>query len=77
MITMVVGNNTERHETGIINEEVVTVRELLAQEGMPASGGKFILGDKSLTDEDMDKTLAELGVHQRQYLLNIAKTNNA
>ena len=80
MIKAVVGNNVRR-ETVLV-PETTTLRQALEQANIDYSRGVIHLDGSSINPGDLNKTFAELGYdgsegHDKCFLLNVAKTDNA
>ena len=75
MIKVTLGNNVKR--TTVILDPNTTVREALEKHNIDYSVGAIHLDGASLNPGDMDKTFDALGIHDKCFLLNVAKGNNA
>lgn len=78
MITMVnvtVGNNVKRVSDTFPSN--TTLRSILEQKGVDYSRGTMHLDGSTLNPGDLDKTLGDLGITTKCFLLNVVKADNA
>lgn len=75
MIKVTLGNNLRRES--VIIDETTTLRTALEQAEIDYTRGMMHLDGASLAAGDLDKTFADFGVHDRCYLLNVVKADNA
>jgi len=75
MLKVTIGNNAGR-ETYLIDENT-TLRTALEENGVDYSSGVMTLDGSTLKPGDLDKTFAQFGIHEKCYLLNVVKTDNA
>lgn len=75
MVQITIGNNVNRQRA--IEDGNQTVRELLEKYDIDYSRGATTLDGTTIQPGQMDMTLTELGVTDRCFLLNVAKTDNA
>ena len=76
MVQVICGNNVTRSKV-IVDENNTTPRMVLENSGIDYSVGTTHLDGATLQIGEMDKTLAELGVTTKCYLLNVRKADNA
>ena len=80
MIKVTIGNNV-KHEDVIVDENL-TLREVLENNGIDYSVGTMNLDGSSVKPGGLNSTFKELGYdgtedHNRCYLLNVVKADNA
>lgn len=75
MIKVTVGNNVKRES--VIVDENTTLRAVLEDNGIDYTSGTMHLDGSSLKPGEIDKTLADLGITEKCYLLNVVKADNA
>lgn len=75
MIKVVVGNNVKR-ETVIVDANT-TLRKVLEDAGVDYSRGTTHLDGCTLNPGDLDKTLEQLNITEKCFLLNVVKADNA
>ena len=75
MIRVTVGNNVNR-ETVTVNDQT-TLRAILEQQGIDYSRGNLTLDGSTLQPGALDKTLAEHGIKEKCFLMQIVKADNA
>ncbi|MBQ7044473.1 MAG: hypothetical protein IJN78_07695 [Clostridia bacterium] len=80
MIKVTIGNNVDRKP--VILDENTTLRAALEEQGIDYSVGMTSLDGSTLAPGALDKTFADFGYtgeegHNKCYLLNVVKTDNA
>lgn len=80
MIKVTIGNNVNRES--VIIDENTTLRAALEDKGIDYSVGMTSLDGSTLEPGALDKTFAEFGYtgeegHNKCFLLNVVKTDNA
>lgn len=75
MIKVTIGNNLKRES--VIIDENTTLRNALEDADIDYTRGMMHLDGASLAAGDLDRTFADFGVHDRCYLLNVVKADNA
>ena len=75
MINVTVGNNTSRQT--LIVADSKTLREIFDEAEVVYASASVNIDGCPLNIGDMDKTLAEMGVKDKCYLIAVTKTNNA
>ena len=75
MILVTVGNNTARKKVTVSPE--TTLRTILEDNEINYTVGTMHLDGSALQAGDLDKTLAEFGITDKCYLLNVVKSDNA
>ena len=75
MVKVTVGNNVKR-ET-VIKSSDTTLRTILEDAGVDYTRGSMNLDGASLNPGDLDKTLADFGITEKCFLINVVKADNA
>jgi len=75
MITVTVGNNLQR--IPVVVSPDTTIRQILEENEMDYSRTAFHLDGASLQSGDLDKTLAQLGITTKCFLISVAKADSA
>ena len=80
MIRCTIGNNLKKNNYNL--DPNTTLRAALEEAGIDYASGMMTLDGSSLVPGDLNKTFAELGYtgdpgHDRCYLLNVVKADNA
>lgn len=74
-IKVTIGNNVKRE--ACIIPDTTTLRKALEDAEIDYSRGTIHLDGIALKAGDMDKTFADMGVTEKCFLINVAKTDNA
>lgn len=75
MIKVTVGNNLKR--TQVMKNENTTLRTILEEAEIDYTKGTMHLDGAPLGPGDLDKTLAQHGITEKCFLLNVVKADNA
>lgn len=75
MIKCTIGNNMSRKS--VIVSETDTLSDAIAKSGIDFSGRTIQLNGRIISDGDMGKSFAALGVAGEAWLLSVAKLENA
>jgi hypothetical protein len=75
MIQVTVGTNTDRKR--IIDDGNTSIRKILEDNDVQYATATVHLDGIPLSNDKMDKTLGELGITEKCYLLAVVKVDNA
>ena len=75
MLNITIGTNTSRKQ--IIASPDTVLRNLLQDNGVNLSVGAIHIDGQSISVGDLDKTLEELGVENKAFIISVAKADNA
>lgn len=76
MIQVTVGNNVRRNPAKLF-EKTTTLRAILEDAELDYTRGSMTLDGATLLAGDLDKTLADFGIAEKCFLLNVVKADNA
>jgi len=75
MLNITIGTNTSRKK--VIVEPNKVLREVLEENGVNTGVGTIHIDGTPLQVGDLNKTLEEIGVTDKAYIISIAKADNA
>ena len=75
MLNITIGTNTSRKS--VVVSPSTVLRDLLEQNGVNTGVGTIHIDGIPVTISDYGKTLEELGVTDRAFIISIAKADNA
>ena len=75
MVKVCVGNNVKRDN--VIVDSNVTLRSVLEDANIDYTKGTMHLDGATLQPGDLDKTLDQMGITEKCFLLNVVKADNA
>lgn len=75
MLNITIGTNTSRKKVVVAPNTVL--RTLLEENGVNVNVGTIHIDGAPMTVSDLGKTLEEIGVSDKAYIISIAKADNA
>lgn len=75
MLKVTIGTNTSRKAVVVSPDK--TLRDVLTENGVNLNVGKLMIDGGAINANQLDQTLAEIGVQDNAYIISVAKADNA